>query len=253
MERINNFVQTTSSDIEAVFRVDQQQEYRKVGSIKVRPGHTIYALDLTTGELEPLEYSEKPSAIDIATGERVSSKHALHKPNYVYISSLNIKNAKRKAEKLYDDIAIKLRLIKKNPHLIISNIPFWNRLQDIGFEEFSDSVRTVAGMQVVITMMDGKQESMLLLSIRPSLHKDLNEVYILSDGKNSYLIREKDLTHAIVLEYLLKSAEELLELLKRFNEKHTEKSKLTRVKPSSIEVLETMCDSLRKVLKSLRP
>lgn len=84
------------TDYEVVAPV--KQEYKKVGSINLKRGMTLYEFDFKTCELKPVEIDRKEMMIDI-NGNPVKNAKAKYNPNALYIQALNMKNAKKKVMK----------------------------------------------------------------------------------------------------------------------------------------------------------
>ena len=78
--------------------VKKQVEYKKIGYLKKVPGLTVFTYNISTGGVEKLKVEKK---VSIGLDKKVKREtRASHDPNVVYIQALNLKNAKRKAEKL---------------------------------------------------------------------------------------------------------------------------------------------------------
>ncbi len=74
-----------------------KQEYKKIGSIVLKPGMTLFSFDLKTRILEPVKIERKETMIDI-TGRIVKNARAEYNPSAIYIQALNMKNAKKNNE-----------------------------------------------------------------------------------------------------------------------------------------------------------
>lgn len=83
-----------------------KQEYKKIGSIILKTGMTLYEFDFKTLELKPVEIDRKETMIDI-NGNPVKNAKAKYNPNALYIQALNMKNAEKKVMKFM----IKYKLI----------------------------------------------------------------------------------------------------------------------------------------------
>ena len=96
---------TLKTDYEIVAPV--RQEYKKVGSIVLKPGMTLYAFNFETKELKPVEIDRKETMIGF-DGKPVKNARAIYDPKALYIQALNMKNAEKKVMKFL----IKHKLIK---------------------------------------------------------------------------------------------------------------------------------------------
>lgn len=85
-----------NTDYEIVAPV--KQEYKKVGSIILKPGMTLYAFDFETKILEPVKIDRKETMVGF-DGKPVKNARAIYNPNAIYIQALNMKNAERKVMK----------------------------------------------------------------------------------------------------------------------------------------------------------
>lgn len=75
-----------------------RHEYKKIGSINLKRGMTLFEFDSKTLKLKPVEIDRKETMVDI-NGKVVKNARATYNPNALYIQALNIKNAKRKVMK----------------------------------------------------------------------------------------------------------------------------------------------------------
>ncbi len=82
-------------------------EYKKVGSIILKPGMTLYAFSFETGILKPVKINRKETMIGF-DGNPIKNARAEYDPNALYIQALNMKNAERKVMKFL----IKHKLLK---------------------------------------------------------------------------------------------------------------------------------------------
>lgn len=78
--------------------VKKEVKYKKVGSLRVIKGLTIFTYNPITGDIKKLEVKKK--ALIGFDKKVVEQAKATHDPNVVYIQALNLKNAKRKATKM---------------------------------------------------------------------------------------------------------------------------------------------------------
>lgn len=104
MKIVQEEPQKLKTDYEIVAPV--KQEYKKVGSINLRRGMTLYEFDFKTLVLKPVQIDRKETMVDI-TGNPVKNARATYNPNAFYIQALNMKNAEKKVMKFM----IKYKLI----------------------------------------------------------------------------------------------------------------------------------------------
>lgn len=71
----------------------QQKEFKKLGSITLRRGHTLFACDTQTFECVPAILNDSKT-MDLTN--KTSSKSTVVEKNKIYFSALNAKNAKIK-------------------------------------------------------------------------------------------------------------------------------------------------------------
>lgn len=91
-------IQRLQTDHEIVAPV--KQEYKKIGSMILKRGMTLFAFDLKTGILEPVKIERKEAMIDI-NGNIVKNARAEYNPSAIYIQALNMKNAQKKLMKFF--------------------------------------------------------------------------------------------------------------------------------------------------------
>lgn len=75
-----------------------RQEYKKIGSINLKRGMTLYEFDKKTLLLKPVEIDRKETMVDI-NGKPVKNAQAKYNPDALYIQALNLKNAYKKVMK----------------------------------------------------------------------------------------------------------------------------------------------------------
>jgi len=95
--------ETQSHSKDQVVIVDQKQEAEKklkhLGTIQPHKGHSVYELNIETGEIVLAKY--KTASINFRTGE--GKKVIVVKENHLYTTSLNMKNAKRRFLKMINN------------------------------------------------------------------------------------------------------------------------------------------------------
>lgn len=75
----------------------QKQEFKKIGSIRLKPGMKLYKFNPTTLILSEV-ITQNIAAISLS-GETILELKAFHDPNVVYFTAINPKNAIKKAQK----------------------------------------------------------------------------------------------------------------------------------------------------------
>lgn len=80
-------------------QVEKQQEIKQeyIGNIMPHNGHTLFEMDLETNEIKEAEFEKELTAI--AFDGQQHNKRLVLKPNHIYCSALNKKNAKKHFEK----------------------------------------------------------------------------------------------------------------------------------------------------------
>lgn len=82
-----------------------QQEYKYAGKMKFKAGMRLYAFNLLTDTLKELEVTKKAIVLK-RTGAPIIKHTALMAENEVYIPALNLKNARKKADKLKTELKL---------------------------------------------------------------------------------------------------------------------------------------------------
>ena len=96
MKIIQEEPQKLKTDYEIVAPV--KQEYKKVGTIILKRGMTLYSFNFETCMVEPVKIERKETMISF-DGKPVKNARAIYDPKALYIQALNMKNAKRKVIK----------------------------------------------------------------------------------------------------------------------------------------------------------
>lgn len=73
------------------------QEYRMIGYIRKRPGHTLFSFNLRTGEVKPAEMESRMSINQ--DGKTVKENRIKIEPRCIYRQALNRKSFLHKLEK----------------------------------------------------------------------------------------------------------------------------------------------------------
>lgn len=74
-----------------------QQEYKYIGSIKYRPGSTLWQFNAETGELKPAKVIVKEQLVWTSKGDCTKkTRNVIYEDKCVYLWALNRKNAEKK-------------------------------------------------------------------------------------------------------------------------------------------------------------
>jgi hypothetical protein len=104
MKNSDAFILLKSEGDKIEITQQQVQEYQKIleTTIFPKPNHILYEINLLDGSIIPAEF-DKPAVLlweDAVRGTWSSNKELTKKPNCVYISAMNIENAKKHLRKL---------------------------------------------------------------------------------------------------------------------------------------------------------
>lgn len=242
MGKLGKPLKLTPSDLSMIYRLDSLRKYKDYSSIKIPERDSLYFFNLITGVI-----GEMPQ--HTTAGKRVLFSGIEDEKNFIYVTGKNREEAEEKAARVHNQILSRIKVIREQPHLIISNLLFWDKLRSIGFKEYADNVRTIAAMTYSFTMINGGEQELLLFSITPSMHKEYKSVFILSNGIKDIIVKVNDLSYTIVIEMLYQSASSMHKLLKDFNAKANQEEGYIRVSTKSIKVISSLKSSLKKLLK----
>jgi hypothetical protein len=82
---------------EIVAQQEKQFEQVYQGSLKPHQGHTLFEINTKTGEIAKAQFETTDIQWEDAVYGKISKKRkCIVKPDYVYISALNVKNALKK-------------------------------------------------------------------------------------------------------------------------------------------------------------
>lgn len=84
-------------DVEIVQKT--RTEYKYVGTIRRKRGHTLFSFDPETRKIEPVEL-QKDVAVGIDGNPLVSNKVTTFNPKRIYFFALNMRNARKKVIKM---------------------------------------------------------------------------------------------------------------------------------------------------------
>ena len=103
--------------IEAEAKKKQEKEIKLLGKIFPHDGHTCFELNLETYAIEPCEYMEETvNYKDLLSKAYSKNRKVLTKPNHIYASALNKKNAAKAFGKLLSPL--KFTYDKNNSKLV---------------------------------------------------------------------------------------------------------------------------------------
>lgn len=89
------------NDVEIVQKT--RTEYKYVGTIRRKRGHTLFSFDTETRKIEPVEL-QRDVVVGIDGKPLVSNKVTTFNPKLIYFFALNERNARKKVIKMGFDI-----------------------------------------------------------------------------------------------------------------------------------------------------
>jgi hypothetical protein len=92
-------VEDTRSAIEIAKDTNQHKRFNLTGGIRIKPGHSLWAYDITTLVLEKVKV-QKSKNVNL-DGSSDNAKTEFN-PNAIYLSALNFKSASRKIQVMYN-------------------------------------------------------------------------------------------------------------------------------------------------------
>lgn len=82
-----------------------QQEYKYIGSIKYRPGSTLWQFNTETGELKPAKITVKEQLVWTSKGDYTKkTRSVIYEDKCVYLWALNRKNAEKKILRVINNV-----------------------------------------------------------------------------------------------------------------------------------------------------
>ena len=82
-----------------------QQEYKHIGSIKYRPGSTLWQFNTETGELKPAKVTVKEQLVWMSKGNCTKkTRSVIYENKCVYVQALNRKNAEKKILRFINNV-----------------------------------------------------------------------------------------------------------------------------------------------------
>lgn len=82
-----------------------QQEYKYIGSIKYRPGSTLWQFNTETGELKPAKVTVKEQLVWTSKSDCTKkTRSVIYEDKYVYMWALNRKNAEKKILRFINNV-----------------------------------------------------------------------------------------------------------------------------------------------------
>lgn len=82
-----------------------QQEYKHIGSIKYRPGSTLWQFNIETGELKPAKVTVKVQLLWTSKGGCTKkTRSVIYEDKCIYVQALNRKNAEKKIFRVINNV-----------------------------------------------------------------------------------------------------------------------------------------------------
>lgn len=82
-----------------------QQEYKYIGSIKYRPGSTLWQFNTEMGELKPAKVTVKEQLVWTSKGDCTKkTRSVIYEDKCVYMWALNRKNAEKKILRVINNV-----------------------------------------------------------------------------------------------------------------------------------------------------
>jgi hypothetical protein len=94
-----------SADTELI--AEQEKEYKKIGGMRLKPGHTLFSVNMQTLEVLPVKIV-KQIAVGL-DGEPVKIQKTNFDPKLYYVSALNKENAMRHYRKALNQYFLNLK------------------------------------------------------------------------------------------------------------------------------------------------
>ena len=138
-------IEQLHTDIEVVSEMEKFRQYTFVGSKKVHPGHSVFALNLSDGSIEKVKYDLKVD-FGFSTKTPVKKGRVITKDNSLYTTCLNMDNAEKHFGRMLRDIRSTAKFIRDYPLMNIENWQHWDILKLMGFETFTDETRKSAAL-----------------------------------------------------------------------------------------------------------
>lgn len=89
---------------EFVKKAEQKKQQKHIGSIRLRRGLTLFQMNTETGKISKVSFDETHVNPDFNKG-KVNVRHKVtYNPKMLYVQALNMKNAKKKFEKIAKQI-----------------------------------------------------------------------------------------------------------------------------------------------------
>ena len=89
-------------------QIKDQKELKILGSTRKIPGHTLFCINVKTGEIKPTNMYNKCACIP--NGDTLKPVHnsiVQVEKDCIYLQALNLKNAKKKFEKIKSNFKLK--------------------------------------------------------------------------------------------------------------------------------------------------
>ena len=94
-----------NEQIEESIKKEQQKEAKKLTTIKPHKGHTLFEVEISTGDIREAEFEKTDIAYeDVQKGKNLSRKKVIAKDGCIYVSALNRKNVIKKLNRSKTDL-----------------------------------------------------------------------------------------------------------------------------------------------------
>jgi len=91
---------TAKAEQEIVSEKEQRKEEKKIATIKPHRGHTLYEVNMSTGEIVEATFEKTDIAYEAAINKyNVARRKVITKEGHYYVSALNKKNVVKKLNK----------------------------------------------------------------------------------------------------------------------------------------------------------
>lgn len=92
MKELENPLQQLQPEQEVNVQVEQQKHYKLIGSVKIKPGHHLYAVNWHTREVIQVNPVTETARM-LTTGKVEARRKVMIMPDHFYTSALNAENA----------------------------------------------------------------------------------------------------------------------------------------------------------------
>ena len=89
-----------NTDSNLVSEKEQEKKLEKIATIKPHRGHTLFEVNMATGEILEAEFEKQDVHYhEVINNHNISKKKVITKEGYFYVSALNKKNVLKKLNK----------------------------------------------------------------------------------------------------------------------------------------------------------